>query len=74
MQVPNDPSAFCTVFFSMRIAEEIGQQMSKIFLSERECVTDGTKKNGFKRILLNKCEDEFNKQDIYENMKRGKEV
>ncbi|KAL3909427.1 MAG: hypothetical protein SGARI_002604, partial [Bacillariaceae sp.] len=41
-----------------------------IFLSERECVSDANKANSFKRSLLNKCEDEFNKQDIYVDWKK----
>jgi hypothetical protein len=61
-----------TVYFPVSEAKSIGQQMSKIFLSERECVSDSTKQNSFKRSLLNKCEDEFNKQDIYVDWKTEK--
>ena len=39
--------------------------MSNIFLSEIECRKDGNKKNSFKGILLNKCLDEFNKKNLY---------
>ena len=60
---------YYAVFFSKDQAEEIGQQMSDIFLSEREAINDGVKQNSFKRSLLNKCEDEFNKQDIYVHWK-----
>lgn len=61
---------FYTVFFPASDHKECGQQLSKIFLSERECVSDANKQNSFKRSLLNKCEDEFNKQDIYEDWKK----
>lgn len=63
---------FYTVFFPVQDHEECGQQLSKIFLSERECMSDANKQNSFKRILLNKCEDEFLKQDIYEELKKEK--
>mmetsp|Transcript_26792 Transcript_26792/g.39979 ORF Transcript_26792/g.39979 Transcript_26792/m.39979 type:complete len:1100 (-) Transcript_26792:207-3506(-) len=63
---------FYTVFFPLEEAEKCGQQLSKIFLSERECENDGSKQNSFKRSLLNKCEDEFNKQDIYVDWKKEK--
>jgi len=63
---------FYTVFFPASDHDECGQQFSKIFLSERECVSDANKQNSFKRSLLNKCEDEFNKQDIYEDWKKEK--
>jgi len=63
---------FYTVFFPVADHEECGQQFSKIFLSERECASDATKQNSFKRSLLNKCEDEFNKQDIYVDLKKEK--
>lgn len=61
---------FYTVYFPVSQAEECGQQLSKkIFTSEIECQNDATKMNTFKRSLLNKCEDEFNKQDIYKDWK-----
>jgi len=64
---------FYTIFFAVSDAEDCGQQLSKdIFLSERECVSDANKHNSFKRSLLNKCEDEFNKQDIYVGWKKEK--
>jgi len=63
---------FYTVFFPVTDHEECGQQFSKIFLSERECASDAKKQNSFKRSLLNKCEDEFNKQDIYVDLKKEK--
>lgn len=57
---------FYMVCFPVSQAEECGQQVStKIFTSEIECQNDAVKMNTFKRSLLNKCEDEFNKQDIY---------
>ena len=55
---------YYTVFFPVADHEECGQQLSRIFLSEPECVSDANKANSFKRSLLNKCEDEFNKQDM----------
>lgn len=59
-------------FFPVSDHEECGQQLSKIFLSEREAISDANKQNSFKRSLLNKCEDEFNKQDIYVDWKKEK--
>lgn len=61
---------FYTVYFPASDHDQCGQQFSKIFLSERESVSDANKQNSFKRSLLNKCEDEFNKQDIYEDWKK----
>lgn len=61
-----NPEEFYTVFFPVSKAKEIGQQISNIFLSEIECHKDGSKKNSFKVILLNKCQDEFTKKDIYD--------
>jgi len=61
---------YYTVFFPVSEHEECGQQLSKIFLSERESVSDANKQNSFKRSLLNKCEDEFLKQDIYVDWKK----
>lgn len=66
--------SFYTVYFPVKEADELGQQMSKIFLSERECVSDAMKQNSFKRSLLNKCQDEFGKQDIYVDWKKEKKA
>lgn len=63
------PDEYYTVFFPVSKAEEVGQQMSNIFLSEIECRKDGNKKNSFKGILLNKCLDEFNKKNLYNDWK-----
>jgi MIF4G domain len=63
---------YYTVYFPVANHEECGQQLSKIFLSERECALDASKQNSFKRSLLNKCEDEFSKQDIYVDWKKEK--
>lgn len=60
---------FYTVYFPVSEAEECGQQLSEKFLSKTECMSDANKRNSFKRSLLNKCEDEFNKQDIYADWK-----
>lgn len=67
-----EETEFYTVYFPVADAKEVGQQMSKIFLSEQECTSDSIKQNSFKRSLLNKCEDEFNKQDIYVDWKKEK--
>jgi translation initiation factor 4G len=56
---------YYAVYFPAAEAKECGQQLSDIFLSQIECESDASKKNSFKRSLLNKCEEEFNKQDIY---------
>lgn len=63
---------FYAVFFPASEMEQCGQQVSNIFLSEVECRSDATKKNSFKSSLLNKCENEFNKQDIYVDWKAEK--
>mmetsp|Transcript_7134 Transcript_7134/g.11294 ORF Transcript_7134/g.11294 Transcript_7134/m.11294 type:complete len:1094 (-) Transcript_7134:624-3905(-) len=55
------------VFFPVKEAEECGQTMSEFFLTERECKSDASKHNSFKRSLLNKCQDEFSKKDIYDD-------
>jgi MIF4G domain len=71
---PDEDEVFYTVYFNVAEAEECGQQLSEIFLSEVECISNAKKKNSFKRSLLNKCEDEFKKQDIYVDwMKEKKE-
>lgn len=66
--------AYYTVYFPVAEAEELGQQLSDIFLSQIECESDSTKKNSFKSSLLNKCEEEFNKQDIYVDWKAEKKA
>ena len=63
---------FYTIYFPFEQAEECGLKVSGIFLTERECQSDANKRNSFKRSLLIKCEDEFNKQDIYEGWKKEK--
>jgi translation initiation factor 4G len=68
MKIMKSPAngKFYLVTFQLNQAEECGQQLStKIFTSEIEAHNDAVKMNTFKRSLLNKCEDEFNKQDIY---------
>lgn len=67
-----EAGSFYTVYFPVSEAKECGQQLSGIFLSNIECRSDATKKNSFKRSLLNKCEEEFNKQDIYVDWKKEK--
>jgi hypothetical protein len=63
-----------TVYFAVADHKECGQQLSEIFLSERECVSDASKQNRFKHSLLNKCEDEFNKQDVCADWKAEKKA
>ncbi|KAL7531385.1 hypothetical protein ACHAXR_005262, partial [Thalassiosira sp. AJA248-18] len=61
---------YYTVYFPVSKSDECGQQLSlEIFTSEIEAQSHATKMNTFKRSLLNKCEDEFNKQDIYTDWK-----
>ena len=61
---------YYAVFFPVSKADECGQQLSlEIFTSEIEAQNHAVKMNTFKRSLLNKCEDEFNKQDIYTSWK-----
>jgi translation initiation factor 4G len=60
------------VFFPQEEADKSGQQMSDVFGDVEKCKTDAAKQNSFKRTLLNKCEDEFNKQDIYVDWKKEK--
>lgn len=67
-----DTDVFYTVYFPVGEAKDLGQQLSGIFLSQMECESDANKKNTFKRSLLNKCEEEFNKQDIYVEWKAEK--
>lgn len=69
---PGEENIYYTVYFPVEEAEECGQQLSEIFLSHIECEQDSKKKNSFKRSLLNKCEEEFNKQDIYADWKKEK--
>jgi translation initiation factor 4G len=68
-----DGSDYYVVYFRVEEAKECGQQLSpQIFLSLVECRSDAKKENSFKRTLLNKCEEEFNKNDIYEDWKKEK--
>jgi hypothetical protein len=61
---------FYVVFFPVEQAQDCGQQMSDFFLTERECRSDASKNNSFRRSLLNQCQDEFNKHDIFEDWKK----
>ena len=54
--------------------DEVGQQVSRIFLSHRECEKSGNKDNSFIGILLDKCEDEFEKQNHYDDWKKEKKA
>jgi hypothetical protein len=64
----------CTVYFPVADHKECGQQLSEIFLSDQECVSDASKQNRFKHSSLNKCEDEFNKQDVHADWKAEKKA
>lgn len=74
MRSKDDPSQLYTVFFPMSKIAEVGQQVSGIFLSHRECEKDASKENGFRGILLNKCQEEFFKQNVYDDWKKEKKV
>jgi translation initiation factor 4G len=75
MHPVDNTDEFYTVFFPVTKAKEIGQQISdEIFLSEIECQKNGLKKNSFKSILLNKCQDEFKKKDIYDEWRVEKKA
>jgi hypothetical protein len=63
-----------TVYFPVADHKECEQQLSEMFLSEREHVSDASKQSRFKHSLLNKCEDEFNKQDIHADWKAEKKA
>ena len=70
---PEEEKKFFVVYFDVSDAKECGQQLSEIHLSQVEAMSDASKKNTFKRSLLNKCEEEFNKQDIYVDWKKEKQ-
>ena len=67
---PNEDQNYYAVIFLVKEAEECGQKMLNFFLTERECKSDANKHNSFKQSLLNKCQDKFNKQDIYNEWKK----
>jgi len=73
IKILSHDNKYYAVCFPLDKADECGQQLSpKIFKSEDECMANARKKNSFKSILLNKCQDEFNKQDIYAEWKKEK--
>ena len=74
MKKKEDENVFYVVYFPVAEHQDCGQQLSRIFLSERECSSDAMKQNSFKRSLLNKCQDEFDKQDIYVDWKAEKKA
>jgi translation initiation factor 4G len=74
MRKKDEADVFYVVYFPVAEHKDCGQQLSKIFLSEPECMSDAVKQNSFKRSLLNKCQDEFDKQDIYVDWKREKKA
>ena len=74
MKKKDEENVFYVVYFPVAEHEECGQQLSTIFLSEIECSSDAVKQNSFKRSLLNKCQDEFDKQDIYVGWKEEKKA
>jgi MIF4G domain len=61
---------YYTVYFPVAEAHERGQQLSEIFATREQAVVDANKKNSFKRNLLNKCQEEFSKQNEYVDWKR----
>jgi translation initiation factor 4G len=74
MKKKDEDNVYYVVYFPVAEHDDCGQQLSKIFLSERECMSDAVKQNSFKRSLLNKCQDEFDKQDIYVGWKEEKKA
>ena len=72
MRAKDESDKLYTVFFPVTKSKAIGQTYSRIFLSQVECEKDGDKCNSFRGILLNKCEDEFMKQNIYDGWKQEK--
>jgi len=58
------------VFFPVEDARNFGQQLSEQFQSEKECREDSRRRNSVIRGLLNMCEEEFKKQDIYVDWKK----
>ena len=54
-------------------SERDGGDMSP-FATEAECSEHAMKQTHFKRILLNKCQEEFEKEDIYEARTKLEEV
>jgi hypothetical protein len=67
--VDGSTAIFYTVFMPVNEAKDNGQQLSNIFLSRQECVSDANKTNAFRSSLLNKCELLFTKEDIYKEWK-----
>ena len=71
-----DNAEFYAVFFPLEENEEddnvdAKQQLSQeTFMSYKDCLTHAKKVNSFRRLLLNKCQDEFSKQDIYADLQR----
>lgn len=54
--------------------KEFGHQFSKeIFYNEKDCELAAAKHASVKRILLNICQGEFNKKDIYVDWKKQRE-
>jgi len=68
--VDDKEDKYYTVYFAVEDAEKCNQQLSKIYPTEELCKADALKQNSFKRTLLNKCEYEFTKQDIYIDWKK----
>jgi len=61
---------YYTIFFPVSKVEECGQQLAReIFTSKIEAQNHAIKMNSFRRLLLNKCEEEFNEHDIYTDWK-----
>ena len=66
---PNGSEEYYVVFFAVSEAEAVGQQLAGPYDTIDECMKQAQKQNSFKHALLNKCQDEFDKADIYEDWK-----
>jgi len=73
VSIDETENKYYCVYFPVEDAKDCNQQLSQQFPTEEVCQSDALKQNSFKRTLLNKCEDEFNKQDIYMEWKKEKE-
>jgi len=69
----SEKDVFYTVFFSLDNSKECGLELSEnSFPTAEACKKDAVKKNSFKRSLLNMCQLEFEKQDIYAEFQKEK--
>mmetsp|Transcript_38868 Transcript_38868/g.50265 ORF Transcript_38868/g.50265 Transcript_38868/m.50265 type:complete len:1237 (-) Transcript_38868:190-3900(-) len=68
MQCPD--GAFYTVFIPEDEAREQYHISPECFNTEVDALKHAQRKTAFKRFLLNKCQEEFEKEDIYEDLKK----